>query len=55
MKEVLERRKDDGRAQGHEVPHLDHRPGCAGRHVVPVRIEDLAEVALERVGPQRVA
>ena len=55
VKEVLERRKDDRRAHGHQVPHLDHRPRGAGRHVVLVGVEDLAEVALERVGPQRVA
>ncbi len=55
VKEVLEGRKDDRGPHGHQVPHLDHRPEAARPDAVLVGVEDLAEVALERVGPQRIA
>ena len=55
VKEVLESRKDDRGPHGHQVPHLDHRPEAVGADAVFVRVEDLAEVALERVGAQRIA
>lgn len=40
--------------QVHQVAHLDHRPGGLG-DVVVIGVEDLAEVALERVRAERFA